>query len=614
MSTLRVDGIQDVSQKSSFQTKAVALVDEGYTNLGEYTAALEIENYQSKFTRNGVSYRPLITTTLPYTLTGIWADEGDKFAPVKETTTLNLLDFASEVITKPDPSDPTTWDWSPAFQAAVNSLPLNTADVGILNPKYFPTGGTVYIPRGLYKVFSKITLRRGIQIIGEGREASQIVSHVGADSVFQYTDAGRYIQDELVFRNLSIWQHDSVVATAGAAIDVIEGAATPDSLTLIVDNVYIEQTFYGIRIAAGVGCQVTNSNVSKTVNHGFWQTGVVSTTSTVIQNSYFHICGGNGVHIDQGAYIALVGVASDSNTLSGYKITGKNVSMVSCGAEANSQFGVHLVNAQSSTVSVFTIANGSHGIQIDNCLSTVVQNSYLDGTTGEGIHHINPVGSVTVIGTTFVGSYNTTHTNSQFKYLELSANNGLVGATNKWAIGSTQQPEADCTFAVMGDADSATRNILKVAGVHTATGTRNTASWSQFITANTAVSYTLGIGMFVPNAVKGAAATHQRTAGVYVSEQTTGTTANANLMIDAGAGTVPAGNFSIYSDSTRDSVFKGPIRVGPAAATAPLIFSGTGSPEGVVTAPVGSLFLRTDAATSLYVKQTGAGNTGWVVK
>lgn len=44
------------------------------------------------------------------------------------------------------------------------------------------------------------------------------------------------------------------------------------------------------------------------------------------------------------------------------------------------------------------------------------------------------------------------------------------------------------------------------------------------------------------------------------------------------------------------------------------IFSGTGSPETVVTAPVGSIFLRTDAATTLYVKQTGAGNTGWVAK
>lgn len=43
---------------------------------------------------------------------------------------------------------------------------------------------------------------------------------------------------------------------------------------------------------------------------------------------------------------------------------------------------------------------------------------------------------------------------------------------------------------------------------------------------------------------------------------------------------------------------------------------GTGSPEGAVTAPVGAVFHRTDggAATSFYVKESGAGNTGWVAK
>jgi hypothetical protein len=44
--------------------------------------------------------------------------------------------------------------------------------------------------------------------------------------------------------------------------------------------------------------------------------------------------------------------------------------------------------------------------------------------------------------------------------------------------------------------------------------------------------------------------------------------------------------------------------------------SGSGSPEGVVTAPVGSLYSRTDggAGTSFYVKESGAGNTGWIAK
>lgn len=43
---------------------------------------------------------------------------------------------------------------------------------------------------------------------------------------------------------------------------------------------------------------------------------------------------------------------------------------------------------------------------------------------------------------------------------------------------------------------------------------------------------------------------------------------------------------------------------------------GAGSPEGVVTAPVGAFYSRTDggAGTSLYVKESGTGNTGWVAK
>lgn len=43
---------------------------------------------------------------------------------------------------------------------------------------------------------------------------------------------------------------------------------------------------------------------------------------------------------------------------------------------------------------------------------------------------------------------------------------------------------------------------------------------------------------------------------------------------------------------------------------------GSGSPEGVVTAPVGAVYHRTDggAGISFYVKESGTGNTGWVAK
>lgn len=56
------------------------------------------------------------------------------------------------------------------------------------------------------------------------------------------------------------------------------------------------------------------------------------------------------------------------------------------------------------------------------------------------------------------------------------------------------------------------------------------------------------------------------------------------------------------------------VHLGPASDR--IIRAGTGSPEGAITAPVGSINLRTDggAGTVLYVKESGTGNTGWVAK
>lgn len=62
------------------------------------------------------------------------------------------------------------------------------------------------------------------------------------------------------------------------------------------------------------------------------------------------------------------------------------------------------------------------------------------------------------------------------------------------------------------------------------------------------------------------------------------------------------------------NAYIGQIR--PGTASTATWSSGTGTPEGVVTAAIGSLWTRTDggAGTTLYIKESGAGNTGWVAK
>lgn len=96
-------------------------------------------------------------------------------------------------------------------------------------------------------------------------------------------------------------------------------------------------------------------------------------------------------------------------------------------------------------------------------------------------------------------------------------------------------------------------------------------------------------GMVVANAVTNAA----------VTVSTAGTGA-INL---APAGTVEA------------VVTASGVHIG-ASSAAPFIASGTATPEGAITAPIGSTFLRTDGThaggTVKYLKTSGSGNTGWV--
>jgi len=66
-------------------------------------------------------------------------------------------------------------------------------------------------------------------------------------------------------------------------------------------------------------------------------------------------------------------------------------------------------------------------------------------------------------------------------------------------------------------------------------------------------------------------------------------------------------------DSSLNTTFAGTIAV---QGTAARIYSGTGSPEGVVTAAAGSIYLNLSGGnnTTFYVKQSGSGNTGWNAK
>lgn len=75
--------------------------------------------------------------------------------------------------------------------------------------------------------------------------------------------------------------------------------------------------------------------------------------------------------------------------------------------------------------------------------------------------------------------------------------------------------------------------------------------------------------------------------------------------------------YNIGTLANRFNIFIGAsLNLGTSASNGVIVRTGTGSPEGVVSANMGSLYLNLSggASTTLYVKQTGTGNTGWIGK
>jgi hypothetical protein len=93
---------------------------------------------------------------------------------------------------------------------------------------------------------------------------------------------------------------------------------------------------------------------------------------------------------------------------------------------------------------------------------------------------------------------------------------------------------------------------------------------------------------------------------------TTGLSINGLLLTGGAALNLTSIVSPVVKDVTGTTTLTTPMKLLTGAGVE--MWAGTGTPEGVVTAPVGSMFRRRDGATgtTLYTKESGAGNTGWV--
>lgn len=513
-------------------------------------------------------------------------------------------------------------DDTSALQKTIDYAPINSEDTVALSPKGFANGFSIQIPRGRYKITDTIILKRGLNIKGASLESTQLLSFLPG-SVIKYSDEGRYIQDEIKISDLSIWQDTSVPATNGAAIMLDFGSTTVYSMKLMVENIYIEGTYDGITAVALVGSSMKNVFISKCVRHGIYIPMTIgnkssSSTSLTLYNCYTSSNGGDGVRIINGAYISLVGCASDSNTGYGYYIQeGLGHSLFSCGCEENKSGNIFLSKGQGITLNVtslFSEINGEiHGITIHQSHNVNIAGyaRAIGGNTGYAVNISLNGGMVDLSNLSTEDLWQTKRINTGVLVRDLKS--ALVCRDGQFAFnGNTVQ--AGKLVSIVGFLpESIKTSVENIASFSKADSTRNVNHFVQSIVSDNNESYPLLVSNYTGVAVKGNSATVQKFAANYIVESNIGSAANANIMIDTQSGTVPVGNWNIYSESQRKSYFRGPLVLGSNNGSE--IMGGNGSPEGIVSARVGSIYINSAGASSLdsiFVKDSGSGNLGWV--
>lgn len=139
-----------------------------------------------------------------------------------------------------------------AIQAAINSFGAGTS--WALN-----TGGTVFLPKGIYKV-TNLTLPNGISLVGEGKQLT-IIKGVGTSgytiSSTEFAGGTRSYQTNI--KGMQINGDPSLPIISGGTVNSsCGGIYLPSSIGLIVQDVFIMYFTVGIKLATTQDSQFIN--------------------------------------------------------------------------------------------------------------------------------------------------------------------------------------------------------------------------------------------------------------------------------------------------------------------------------------------------------------------
>lgn len=424
-----------------------------------------------------------------------------------------------------------------------------------------------------------------------------------------------------------------------AGIDIEPNASDALSKNIIITNCNIYgNAKEGISYPAPAPTPLVETSVVSNCN--IYGNGAAGIRASYIRNLEITGCvifnnAGGGI-LDTAALITSLNI--DGNLI--YGNTGSGIEGFASGSviannaiRNNSTYGIKWHFGQQVTISGNVISdhaeNGIYYERAYNCaiIGNTVKNSQKHGIfiTGTATSSVTRSRTVAVIGNTVVAPGLLTDNTYHGIYLDANANTCTV-------TGNTVERAASGTVVSLvltnGGANYTSAPTVTISGGGgagaTATAVVSGGSVVTLTLTNAGSGYTsVPTVSFSGGGGTGAAATasigNQPLYAIYAEDASVVIAGN---MTNNGA---KSGNTQVRRGSlTPASFLNSPSfmthvlaeRFYPGVTLTAFITSGTGSPEGAQSAPVGSLFLRTDggASTTLYVKESGASNTGWVAK
>ncbi|VVN51161.1 hypothetical protein PS685_00574 [Pseudomonas fluorescens] len=146
----------DIAQADRSDRFDTFIESSGWQDRGAYAAGIEITSHSQYIVFGGQPYTLSPSITVPYTTTGVWASESTRFilrgdsvlrqdlasskgagqiginrSPIAAAVgslakaipgiPVSIWEYDHLVSARPNPADPSTWDWTPALLAAINS-------------------------------------------------------------------------------------------------------------------------------------------------------------------------------------------------------------------------------------------------------------------------------------------------------------------------------------------------------------------------------------------------------------------------------------------------------------------------------------------------------------